>query len=461
MTGWRSLAARIGRKRWAVAALCAAALGVFGSTRIFLARRAAAFDGLIQANGRLEGDSVSIASKWPGRIRQLMVGEGDAVERGQVILLVDDAQTKARLDQATAGLSQAETQVSQASAHLAEAQAAVGESQSALAQALARGAQAREAVRLSGARVRAAKTALQVLASEIAQAEKSACAAVESAKAAVSKAEAAEMQARRDAERFRVLAAEDVVERRRAELAELAWNQAKEETASARSLLTQAEQRLADARLGPGRIASREEDLRALEAQEALERAGVAVAEAAASQAQLAVRRAAAGFERAKAAEGQAMAIREHARAVVSEAQSSLSDLTIHSPITGVVMTKLTEVGEVVAAGSPLCEIVDLDQIYLKVFVPENQIGKVRLGLPAQIFTDAFPRRTFSGAVRYIASRAEFTPKEVQTPDERVKLVYAVKVYLESNPGHMLTPGLPADAMIRWKEGVPWRRPRW
>jgi len=97
----------------------------------------------------------------------------------------------------------------------------------------------------------------------------------------------------------------------------------------------------------------------------------------------------------------------------------------------------------------------------LKVYVPEFQIGKVRLGLPARIHTDAFPAKPFEATVRYISSRAEFTPKEVQTSDERVKLVYAVKLYLEENPDHSLTPGLPADAIIRWKEGVPWENPRW
>jgi HlyD family secretion protein len=63
--------------------------------------------------------------------------------------------------------------------------------------------------------------------------------------------------------------------------------------------------------------------------------------------------------------------------------------------------------------------------------------------------------------VRAISSRAEFTPKEVQTPDERVKLTYAVKLYLDSNPGHVLTPGIPADAVVRWKEDVAWRNPKW
>ena len=106
-------------------------------------------------------------------------------------------------------------------------------------------------------------------------------------------------------------------------------------------------------------------------------------------------------------------------------------------------------------------DIVDLDRLYLKVFIPANEIGKVRLGLPARIYTDAFPDEPLAATVRHIASQAQFTPKEVQTPDERVKLVYAVKLYLDANPQHRATPGLPADAVIRWKEDAPWARPRW
>jgi HlyD family secretion protein len=118
-------------------------------------------------------------------------------------------------------------------------------------------------------------------------------------------------------------------------------------------------------------------------------------------------------------------------------------------------------VGEVIAPGAPLFDIVDLDRLYLKVFIPANEIGKVRLGLPARIHTDAFPNEPLAATVRHIASQAQFTPKEVQTPDERVKLVYAVKLYLDANPQHRATPGLPADAVIRWKEDAPWAKPRW
>jgi HlyD family secretion protein len=118
------------------------------------------------------------------------------------------------------------------------------------------------------------------------------------------------------------------------------------------------------------------------------------------------------------------------------------------------------DTGEVVIAGAPLLELVDLDRLYLKVYIPEIEIGKVRLDLPARIYTDAFPDQHFDATVGYIASKAEFTPKEVQTRDERVKLIYAVKLYLAANPDHRLTPGLPADAIIRWHEGVVWMKPR-
>jgi HlyD family secretion protein len=147
--------------------------------------------------------------------------------------------------------------------------------------------------------------------------------------------------------------------------------------------------------------------------------------------------------------------------AALVEVQSVLDDLVIPAPATGMITTRVVDNGEMVSAGSPLFDIVDLDKLYLKVYVPEKEIGKVRLGLPAQIYTDAFPDMPFSATLRYIASQAEFTPKEVQTPDERVKLVYAVKLYLDKNPEHKLTPGLPADAVIRWQEATPWAKPRW
>ena len=204
-----------------------------------------------------------------------------------------------------------------------------------------------------------------------------------------------------------------------AERADLKWRQAQDAVTAARATLDQARDTLKDAQLGPTRITAKQ--------------AQTAAFEAAADAAQ----------------------------ARLEEAQIVLADLTIRSPASGAVTMRLADLGEVVNAGTPLLEVVDLDRLYLKVFVPEVDIGKVRIGLPAQIYIDAFPDMPFAAEVKYIASRAEFTPKEIQTPDERVKLVYAVKLYLEGNPEHRLTPGLPADAVIRWQENTPWTKPRW
>ncbi|MEA1995719.1 MAG: efflux RND transporter periplasmic adaptor subunit [Campylobacterota bacterium] len=149
----------------------------------------------------------------------------------------------------------------------------------------------------------------------------------------------------------------------------------------------------------------------------------------------------------------------QRAKAQLEEIEARLSDTRIVAPINGTIVTKITNIGEVLSPGGLIALIVDLNSLYLKAFVPEPQIGKVKLNLPAQIFVDAYPNKPFPATIRYISSRAEFTPKEVQTREERVKLVYAIKIYLNKNPGHMLTPGMPADAIIRWKGNEKW--PRW
>jgi HlyD family secretion protein len=318
--------------------------------------------------------------------------------------------------------------------------AGVAEAGGALAQAKAKVTQAEAAVSLADAKIGAAYTALEVLQRETAIRIRESEAGLEHARAALVRAENAELQAQRDSERYKQLSNQGDVEARRSEQAELSLVVARSDLTAAKSQLIQAEEQLKHAALGPQRIRARQDEIKALEAQRSMDRASVEEARAAWTQTQATVR---------------------HAEAGHREAFSSRADLTITAPTNGVVMTRTTEEGEVVAAGSPLVTLVDLDRLYLRVFVPEAQIGRLRLGLPAQIYTDAFPEKSLTATVRYISSRAEFTPREVQTPEERVKLVFAVKLYLDANPDHRLTPGLPADAMIRWKDDAPWTRPRW
>lgn len=334
-------------------------------------------DGLIQANGRLEGDHVIVSPKVASRIAAIRVREGDAVSAGQVLATLDDAQVSAKVRQAGAAADAARSQLE------------------------------------------AAKSAYQVLRREVPISIAGAEAALSRARHNASKAQAATAQAQRDLERAKMLVARHFIDPQRAEQADLALTAASADERSARDAVTQADRQLADARLGWDRLQAKAAEIAALEAQLA------------------------------------------QAQATLEEARSVLDDLTLKAPSPGVVLIRFRETGEVLGAGSPIFDIVDLDKLYLNVYVPETQIGKLRLNLPARIYTDTFPDTPFAATVKTISSRAEFTPKEVQTQDERTKLTYAVRLYLDRNPDHRLTPGLPADAVIRWKEGVEWMKPRW
>ena len=202
---------------------------------------------------------------------------------------------------------------------------------------------------------------------------------------------------------------------------DLAFESTKSDLESAKSGMVQAEKLLEEAHLGQMQLKVREDELKAVAAQA------------------------------------------DQSRAALSEIESILADLTVRAPVDGVITTKIINPGEVVVPGSPLFSFVNLDQLFIKVYVPEKEIGKLKLklNLNARIYIDAMPDTPFAGVLTFIASKAEFTPKEVPTPDERVKLVYAIKISLSGNPEHRLTPGLPADAVIRWKDGVDWAKPVW
>jgi len=150
----------------------------------------------------------------------------------------------------------------------------------------------------------------------------------------------------------------------------------------------------------------------------------------------------------------------QEAAAALAEVRSAMDDLAISAPVGGTVTGRFVNLGEVVNAGTPLLELTDLGRLYLKAYLPETQLGRVRRGMAARIHVDAYPGEPFAATLRYIAARAEFTPKEVQTVDERVKLVYEVRLYADQNPGGRLNPGQPADGMIRWRDGAAWQAPR-
>ncbi|HYV96553.1 MAG TPA: efflux RND transporter periplasmic adaptor subunit [Gemmatimonadaceae bacterium] len=136
------------------------------------------------------------------------------------------------------------------------------------------------------------------------------------------------------------------------------------------------------------------------------------------------------------------------AEAALQQADAALKNATIKAPFAGVVAVRDREPGETVAAGAPVLTIVDLNDRWIRIYIRENQIGAVRLGQAATITSDTYPAKTYSGEVSFIASQAEFTPRNVQTAEERVKLVYAVKVRITGDGSIDLKPGMPADVKL-------------
>ena len=132
----------------------------------------------------------------------------------------------------------------------------------------------------------------------------------------------------------------------------------------------------------------------------------------------------------------------------VENLQVLLQKTHIVSPITGVVLERSVEAGEVIFPGIVAMTIGDIRNPWVRVYIGEPDIGKVRIGQQASVVVDAYPKRQFSGTLRYISSEAEFTPKNVQTFEERIKLVYEAKVYLSNEEG-ILKPGMPADVTLR------------
>ncbi len=127
--------------------------------------------------------------------------------------------------------------------------------------------------------------------------------------------------------------------------------------------------------------------------------------------------------------------------------ETRLSYATLTSPLTGVVLSHNIEQGEFVAAGTPIVTVGDLEHVWLRGYVDETDLGRVKVGQTAQVTTDSYPNKGYEGRVSFISSQAEFTPKSVQTAKERVKLVYRIKVTI-ANPHMELKAGMPADARI-------------
>jgi RND family efflux transporter MFP subunit len=139
----------------------------------------------------------------------------------------------------------------------------------------------------------------------------------------------------------------------------------------------------------------------------------------------------------------------QQAKGLLDQAKARLSQATVTAPDDGIVVGRLREVGEFVGPGTPIVRIANLDKVWLRVYAELPTLGKIKIGQPAQVTTDAYGSKKYSGTVAGISEEPEFTPKNVQTAEERVKLVYAIRIRL-NNRSHELKPGMPAEAHLEF-----------
>lgn len=379
--------------------LAAAAVGVY-----FWAVKNHRNSGRLMVSGNIEATQVQLGFKISGRLIERLADEGDRVIAGQKIAVLDAT------DQRIA-VARAEAELAYRKSIAAELEA--GSRPEEIQQAAARVQQARFALDelVRGSRV-------QVIADARSELDRA---------LAAEKAAASELElARSDNTRYAVLVQEEVVSQRdydvvktRLDAAYNAWLEAQARAQSSRERLSLAQEGPRTEQIQQARAA-----LRQAEAEYALVQAGPRSETIAQALAQVAV-----------------------AEQTLSHARQQLAETELFSPIDGVVLSKSAEPGEFLNPGAPVVMVGDLINTWVRAFVNEKDLGRIRLNQPAQITTDAYPKEVFKGKIRFIDSQAAFTPKSVQTFEERVKLMYRIKIEA-MNPDLKLKPGMPADALI-------------
>jgi multidrug resistance efflux pump len=412
--------------------------------------------GVLAASGIIEAEEVSVTTETGGRVAEILADEGDSVPEGDVVIRLDDALVQAQIAQAEAALegvqamlAQVESgppdpDVRQAETLVRQAEVARDGAYQALQDAKAARAQPQELE----SRVDAARTQLAIAELTVEQ-------AIANMRSTEIQQEFfqrtyAELERGFDVEipvpglpvelKRHINVGEAVLSkvRRQGNLTnQQAW-MAWEGLFAAEAVRDGARANLDNL------LAMRDNPLEAnvlvsaAEAQYDIAEASVDVA-----RAQLEALQSGATQQERSVAESQV----EQAEAALETLRVHLDKMILRAPRTGIVVERTVSVGEIAPPNFSLLTLADLDQVTLTVYVPENQIGLVKVGQDARVKVDSYPERTFDAKVVHIASRAEFTPKNVQTKEERVSTVFAVKIEIP-NADHALKPGMPADAEI-------------
>lgn len=346
--------------------------------------------GEIRVSGNIEVTQVDLSFRIPGWVSQRLVDEGVIVTAGQTIATLDPTELNQEVDRLVAAADTAQSVLAELEAgsrpeEIAQAQAALQKARSALDELNA------------GSRTQ-----------EIAAAQ----AAVDRGKAEVVFAEA-------NLKRMQDTLASGAV--------------AQDQFDNSRMAFSVAQARLSEA----------QEHLKLVS--EGFRKEQIAQGKAVVEQAEAAYALAKNGPR--KETIDQARSMLRQSQQALAIAKTRLTYATLVSPVAGVVLSKNVESGEYVAAGTPIVTVGNLKDIWLRAYIVETDLQRVKVGQLVNVLIDSSPEKPFKGRVSFIASEAEFTPKTVQTSKERIKLVYRIKIDID-NPDMELKPGMPADAVI-------------
>ena len=362
-------------------------------------------DNDLELSGRIEGYETDIGAKVGGRIESIAVREGDRVTKGQAIAQLDDAELKAQLEGAKARFNAAQQQVNQARLQIEVIQSQITEARLNLQQS------SEDAT----GRINQAQASVAAAEAQLAQAQ-----------AQVNQAEAEKKLAQADRDRYKSLLQDGVIPQQQfdqtqtkldttqasLQASQAAVDAAKKQVNVAQGALTQAKTSSLNPEINTARITGLNKQLAQAQAQ--LEAAIAEVANAKATQAEI---------------------------------TAKLDDLKILSPIDGVVLTRTSEPGEVISTGTTLMTVINLNNVYLRGYLPEGEIGLVRVGQPAQVFLDSAPDKPLAATVTEIDSQASFTPENIYFQSDRVTQVFGLKLSID-NPNGFAKPGMPADGEI-------------
>jgi HlyD family secretion protein len=353
-------------------------------------------------SGTIEADQANLSFQISGRITDVLVDEGQSVDRDQILAFLDRSELQARYDQAKANLEASERSLQQLELSLDIY---------------------RKTLPLDVERAEAGVRALKAQLDELEAGYR--VQDIMKARLALSALEAALTVARKDKERYDLLFDEKIISEKEREAVDLRYETALREYESSKESLDQ---------LSEG---FRKENIRTARAQ-------LAEGEASLKQARSNLKRIDANEKEIEAARAGILA----AKAAVKLVETQIRFTEIRAPFRGIIVSRNLEPGEVVTPGQEVLSLSDLSSVDLKIFVEETEIGKVKPGQRVEVRTDTFPDKVYQGRVSFISPEGEFTPKVIQTLKERVKLVYMVKVSIP-NPDLDLKSGMPADAWIR------------